>query len=63
MKVWRVFNGSMGFCSVHRIVVAETDKDAIRDAMSAGMMAKQNQFTADYVCDAESGCVEKEDYD
>lgn len=28
MKLWRVYNGSMGFSAVHRIVVADTKQQA-----------------------------------
>jgi hypothetical protein len=63
LKVWRVYNGYVGFGNVHRIVVAYTEDDAIGLALSAGMECGRSGLRAEYVMGAQGGNCEMEDFD
>lgn len=58
--VWRVFNGRVADCRVHRIVVAQSEAEAIRLANAHGF--GDTEASADLVVMSSDG-VETEDFD
>jgi hypothetical protein len=66
MKVFRVYNGMMGFSAVHRIVVAESSEEAVKMVVAAVSVIKDTwsnitKLSAEEVVLIDG--VEVEDYD